>query len=105
MPSPVTTESGWSVPSPPEISRSLPIDPGELCEHLVNLVSHLPSLLPDDCKQLEQGTLEVVGERPIDAGDVADIWVGKMGNRKVAIKSYRYCSTSDYIPIFVVSDA
>lgn len=93
-----------SVPPPPGVNRSPPIDPDALREHLIDLVSHLPPLLPDSCKWLERGDLEVVGGLPIDAGGVADIWVGMMGNRKVAIKSYRYCSSSDYLPTYVVSD-
>jgi len=81
----------------------LPIDPDALREHLIDLVSHLPSLLPDNCKCLEPGDLEVVGEQPIGAGGVADVWVGMMGNCKVAIKSYRYCLSLDYLLTYVVS--
>ena len=72
-------------------------------EHLIDLVSRLPPLLPDSCEWLEQGALSVVGEHPVDAGSVADVWVGMMGHRKVAIKSYRYYSSSDYLPTYVVS--
>jgi len=79
-------------------------DPGALHEHLIGLVSHPPPLLPDSCGWLERGALVVIGEHPIDAGSVADVWVGMMGNRKVAIKSYRYHSSSDYLPTYVVSD-
>ena len=79
--------------------------PGALHEHITNLVSHLPQLLPDSCEWLEQGSLEVVGDHPVDAGGVADVWVGMMGVRKVAIKSYRYYSSSDYLPTYVVSDS
>ena len=92
-----------SMPPPLGVERSLPIDPDALREHLVDLVSHLPPLLPDSCKWLEQGDLEFFGEQPIDAGGIADVWVGMMGDRKIAIKSYRYYSSSDYLPIYVVS--
>jgi len=91
------------MPPPLGVERSLPIDPDALREHLVDLVSHLPPLLPDSCKWLEQGDLEFFGEQPIDAGGIADVWVGMMGDRKIAIKSYRYYSSSDYLPIYVVS--
>ena len=87
------------------VNRSLLIDPDALREHLIDLVSHLPPLRPDSYKWLEQGDLEVLGERPIDAGGVADVWVGMMGNRKIGIKSYRYYSSSDYLPTYVVSGA
>lgn len=89
---------------PDQFGSSPPgIDPGALCEHIVDLVHHLQSLLPSDCKWLEEGAIEVVGERPVDAGGFADVWVGMMENRKVAIKSYRCYSSSDYLPTYVVS--
>ena len=91
-----------STTSRPDQSKR-PLDPGPLREHLIDLVTHLPPLLPDSCEWLEQGAFEVVGERPIDAGSVADVWIGMIGNRKVAIKSYRYYSSSDYLPTYVVS--
>ena len=86
------------------IDRSIPMDPDAVCEHLIDLVSRIPSLLPDSGEWLERGVLEVVGDHPIAAGDVADIWAGMMRNRKVAIKSYRYSSSSNYMPTYVVSD-
>lgn len=93
-------------PPPPEIRRPLPrLDPGLLCEHLVDLVYHLQSLVPTNCRWLKEGALEFVGERPVDAGGIADVWIGMMGGRKVAIKSYRCNSSSDYMPIYVVNDA
>jgi hypothetical protein len=88
---------------PDSIGQSFPIDPDAQCEHLIDLVSHLQSLLPGSCEWLEQRALEVVGEHPVDAGGVADVWLGMMGNRKVAIKSYRCYSSSDYLPTYVVS--
>lgn len=92
-----------SKPFPLEVDLSLPIDPGAICDHLVDLVHCLQPLLPSSCKWLEQGALEVVGEYPIDAGGVADVWVGKMGDRKVAIKAYRCYSSSNYLSTYVVS--
>ena len=105
VPSRIATKPDQSEPSQPEVDRTLPIDTGALHEHLIDLVSHLPPLLPESCEWLEQGALEIVGGRPVDAGGVADVWAGMMGNRKVAIKSYRCHSSSDYLPNYVVSDA
>ena len=105
MPPPATNIPDWSGPAPQRNDRSLPIDPDALREHLIDLVSRIPSLLPESGEWLERGVLDVVGEHPIAAGDVADVWVGMMGNRKVAIKSYRYCSTSNYMPAYVVGDS
>ena len=90
---------------PPEVDRPLPIDPGAVCDHLVDLMCHLQSLLPGSCEWLEQGALELVGEYPVDAGGVADVWVGRMSDRKVAIKAYRCYSSSNYLSTYVVSGA
>ena len=90
---------------PLEIGQSPSIDPGPLCKHLAGLVRHLRSPLLASCEWLEQGALEFVGGRPIDAGGVADIWIGEMNNRKVAIKVYRCYSSSNNFPTYVVSGA
>lgn len=89
----------------PEVDQSPLIKPGALCEHITDSVPHLPSLLPASCKWLEQGALEIGGEHPVNAGGVADVWIGMMENHKVAIKSYRRNSCSDYRLTYVVSDA
>ena len=96
---------GQSNPSPLEFHRShsTSTDPGALCEHLVGLVSNLRPLLPAGCGWLEQGSIEVVGEHPVDGGGVADLWVGRIGNRKVAIKAYRYDSSSNCSVAYTVS--
>ena len=95
----------WNLESfQPEVDRPLPIDPNAISEHLVDLARHFRSLLPGS-ERVEEGTLEVIGERPVDAGGVADVWVGRMGNRKIAIKAYRYNSSSNYLSTFVVSSA
>ena len=88
---------------PLEIDQSHPTDPGALCEHLVDLVSRLRPLLPASCGWLDQGSIEVVEGRPVDAGGVADILAGKMGNRKVVIKVHRCNSSSDYSVTYAVS--
>ena len=71
---------------PLEIGQSPSIDPGPLCEHLVGLVRHLRSPLLASCEWLERGALEFVGGRPIDAGGVADIWIGEMDNRNQGLQ-------------------
>jgi hypothetical protein len=79
-----------------------PTDPGALREHLIDLVHNLRPLLPDGCEWLEEA-LEVVGGRPVGAGRIADVWVGKVGNRMVALKVFRCYSSSSYRPIYMVS--
>ena len=88
---------------PPEPDRSPLTDPDVLCEHLVDLVRHLRPLLPGSCEWLGQGSLEVVGDHPVDAGGIADVWIGKVDNRRVAVKSYRFHSSSDHLPTYMVS--
>ena len=56
-----------------------------------------PFLLAN-CRQLEQEDMKVVGAHPIGAGGFADVWVGKMGDRKVAVKSYRCYTSSGCMP-------
>ena len=96
---------GRSEQFPPAIDELHPTDPGALCKHLVGLVSRLQPLLPASCSWLEPGSIEVVGEHPVDAGGVADVWVGKMGDRRIAIKAYRFYSSSNYLPTYLVSGA
>jgi len=103
-PSFTATVSDQLGPLPQGVYQLPPVDPIALCEHIVDLVHHLPSPLSASCEWLDQGALEVDGERPVNAGGVADIWVGMMGNRKVAIKSYRRSSSSDHQLTYVVSD-
>jgi len=104
VPSP-TINANQSESFPTDINQLLPIGPGALCERLVDLVRHRRSLLPGGCEWLDQGAVEVIGEHPVDAGGVADVWVGKMGDRKVAIKAYRCYSSSNYLSTYVVSGA
>lgn len=97
-PSDVRLEGAHNVHSyDPPVSSSLEIDHSiatDLGTH-VNLASQLWLSLPANCRRLRQQDLKVVGTRPIDAGSFADIWVGMMGDRKVAVKSYRYYSSTD----------
>jgi hypothetical protein len=71
---------------------------------LVNMAGRLRPSLPDDCLWLNQKDLKIIGECPIDAGGFADVWVGEMGDRKVAIKSYRCNASADCAQIHGVSD-
>ena len=104
IPSHTTGRSDQLVPSQPKVDHSLSAGSSAVREHLIDLVSHLPPLLPDSCEWLRKEALKVVGRHPIDAGGVADVWVGVMGDHKVAIKSYRYDSSSDYLPTYMVSE-
>ena len=94
---------GRSEQFPPAIDELHPTDPGALCKHFVGLVSRLQPLLPASCSWLEPGSIEVVGEHPVDAGGVADIRIGKLGNRTVAVKIYRYDSSSNHSATCAVS--
>lgn len=68
-----------------------------------DLLFRLRGSLPTDCERLDQGNLDVVGQFPVAAGGMADVWEGRIGQRKVAIKSYRCYSSSDRLPTDVVS--
>lgn len=89
-------------PPMPEIEQQLPTGSDVSCEHLVELVLHLRPLLPG-CEWLEEGTLEFLGDFPIDAGDFVNTLVGVRGNRRFAVKHYRLHSSSSYFPTFIVS--
>lgn len=102
LPSPATDVLHQQGTSTLEIDQGLPTDPDVLCELLVELVSHLQPLLSGDCEWLKEGAIEVTDDRPVAAGEVANIFVGMKGNHKVAIKHYRFYSTSDYLPTYIV---
>ena len=88
---------------PPEIDLSPMNDPGTPPEHLVDAVRNLRPFLPIGCELLGQGDLKIVGLSPVDAGGFADTWVGERDDgTKVAIKSYRYYSSSGCLPIYLV---
>ena len=93
-----------SLSLPPEADLSSITDPGTPPEHLVTAVRNLRPLLPIDCELFGQDDLCIVGSHPIDAGGFADVRVGKMNDgTMVAIKSYRYYSSSGCLPIYMVS--
>ena len=85
--------------SPLQIDHSPATDPGTL----VDLAGRLRSFLPPGYRWLEQDDLKVVGTLPVDAGGFADVWVGGVGDQRVAVKSYRCFTSADYIPTYNVS--
>ena len=88
-------------PSIPEFDHPFPTDPAALCGLLDELARHLQSRVPG-CEWLEEGAIKFVGDRPIDVGEVANIFVGMRGNRKVAVKCYRFYPSLDYLPSYMV---
>jgi hypothetical protein len=87
----------------PEFDQWFPTDPDQLCELLVELVLQLRPLLPGDCYWLEDGAIEILSDCPVAAGEFTNILIGRMENRKVAIKHYRIYSSSDYFPTYTVN--
>lgn len=85
--------------SPLQIDRSPATDLGTL----VDLAGRLQPFLPSGYRWLGRDDLKVVGIRPFDAGGFADVWVGEVGNRTVALKSYRCFTSADYLPTYNVS--
>jgi hypothetical protein len=90
--------------SPPEIDLSPMNNPNTPVEYIVGVVRNLKPSLPSGCGLLGQGDLKIAGSHPIDAGGFADVWVGEMNDgTTVAIKSYRYYSSSSCLPVYLVS--
>jgi len=69
----------------------------------VNLAGQLRLFLPANCSRFGQDNLEVAGTHPVDADGSADVWVGKMGDRRIAIKSYRCWASA--VQIYEVSNS
>lgn len=67
------------------------------------MAGQLLQFLPPDFQLLGQEDLDIVGTRPIAAGAFADVWVGQMGGKKVAVKSYRRYDSVDYTSASAVS--
>ena len=86
--------------APPGVDHSFMADLGAL----VKMAGRLRPSLPVDYLWLGRKDLKVVGTRPIGAGGFADVWVGELDNRKVAIKSYRCSASADYSRICGVSN-
>jgi len=91
------------VPHPANLSipQRLPTDPTASCDLLYELAPHLRSWLPR-CRWLEEGAIKFMDDRPVDVGEVANIYLGMRGNRKVVIKCYRFHPSSDYLPTYTV---
>jgi len=76
-----------------------PTDPGTL----VNLAGRLRLSLPPSYRWFGPDDLKVIGAGPFDAGGFADLWVGEMDDRKVAVKSYRCYRSANCTPTYNVS--
>ena len=86
-----------------ELELLFPADPEAQRADLLDLLLCLQESLPTGCRFLEQGALEVVGQSPVDAGGIAEVWEGRMDGHKVATKSYRCYLASDRLLTCVVS--
>lgn len=73
------------------------------CDEHVSLAGRLRPFLPTNYLWLGQEDLTVVGARSIGAGAFADVWLGELGDRRVAVKSYRRWASADCAPIYEVS--
>jgi len=51
---------------------------------------------------LDPEHVTLVGEHPIAAGGSSNIWEATHGGRKVVLKSYRYCASSDIAQVIAV---
>jgi len=89
-------------------SESIPLETNHFlttgCEELVNLSGRLRPFLSANYPWLGQDDLEVIGTHPVDAGGFANVWVGKMGDRRIAVKSYRCWASADHVQIYEVSN-
>ena len=79
-------------------------NPSTPVEQLVDAVQNLKQFLPDGCELFGQGDLKIIGPYPAGAGGSADIWLAEMSDGiRVAIKSYRYYSSSSRLSVYLVS--
>ena len=69
---------------------------------LIDLAGRLRLSLPPSSRWFGPGDLRVIVTRLVDAGGFADLWVGEMVGRKVAIKSYRCYLSGSCMPIYKV---
>ena len=90
-------------PPTPEFDQLFPADPTALCNLLHELTHHLRSRLPAR-EWLEEGAIKFVGDHPVGAGEVANIFIGMRGNRKVVVKCYRFYPSVDYLPTYMVRE-
>ena len=100
----VASTPDLSLSLPPEVDLSSMTNSDTPLERLVAAVWNLRPSLPIDCELFGEGNPNVVGPYPIGAGGFADVWMGKMNDgTTVAIKSYRYYSSSSCLLIYMVS--
>ena len=85
----------------PEFDHPFPTDPAALCNLLHEVVGQLRPLL-SGCEWLEEGAIKFASDHPVDAGEVADIFIGMRGDQKVVVKCYRFYPSSDYLPSYTV---
>ena len=85
--------------SPLEVNHSLTTD----LRTLINLAALLRPFLPPGYRWFGQEDLEVIEPCAIDAGGFADVWISKIGDRKVALKSYRCYASADNMPTYNAS--
>lgn len=62
----------------------------------------IPRIVSPSWTTIEEGTVGFVGDRPMDAGEVANTYVDMKGNHKVAIKCHRFYPSSCCLPTYVV---
>ena len=92
-----------SFPSTPSVVQcpSCPDDDLPRQSHVDLARQHRPSLSPI-CNWLEGNDVRIVGGLPVSAGGFADLWMGSLDTRQVAIKSYRRYLSSDFSQVFPV---
>lgn len=73
-----------------------------LSQHPVWLARALKSFVPSTCRFLSPEDVTPTGSYPMAAGGFADIWEATYERRKVALKCYRYHSTSNVAHIIEV---
>ena len=78
-------------------------NPGTPPNSLVSCVRHLEEFLPDGCQLLGPDDLKITGSVPVDAGGLADVWIGEKNGTTVAIKSFRYYVSQSPLPVYLVS--
>jgi hypothetical protein len=93
----------WLQSPLPELDLSPINGIGASPERLVIAVQKLKPFLPTGYELLAHGDLEITGQLPIDAGGFADVWAGEWNGTLVAIKSYRCYSSSNCLPVYLVS--
>ena len=86
-----------------ELELPFPVDPDPQRGALSNLLLYLQESLPTGYERLERGAVEIVGQFPVSAGGTADVWEGRIGDRRVAIKAYRCYLSSDCSLTYAVS--